>query len=85
MALIFMLKSISCFVASKLIFTDKGNFKGVCDGKLIDKANIAGKESEMRFLIFGAKSGFVKFKHAFCTTLILYYFNLKCSIWIKTD
>lgn len=45
----------------------------------------SSKKSGIGFFTLGAKLAFVNLRHTFNTTLIIYYFDGKCHIWIETN
>lgn len=79
------MQTTSDSIASKSKSTNKSSIKKIIGGKIIIEVNIVNPEFRMRFFSLGAKLAFTKLRHAFNTTLILQYFDLKCHIWIETD
>ena len=47
--------------------------------------NYRNMEAESGFFIFIARLAFTKLRQAFVKTPILYYYDPKCHIWIKTN
>ena len=55
-------------------------------GKKVQKLSKSKKTvGSSDFFTFGAKLAFTKLRQAFLKASILYHFNPKCHIWIKTD
>lgn len=86
-----MLRATNGLAGSKLIPTSEDNIKGIGGGNIIDKVSIVSKASmrasefETEFLISGVRVNIGKLRQAFIIAPTLYYYDLKCHIWIKTD
>lgn len=63
----------------------KNGIDKVGGDKMIVEAYEVGKESGTRFFTPRASLAFAKLWEAFCTILILHYWDLKCYIWIITN
>lgn len=91
MLLASILRITSCSITSKLILPSKSSIKGVYSGNMINEANIIDEtnlrpsESGTGFLNLVTRLAFAKLRQTFSTAPILYYFNKKYYIWIKTN
>lgn len=74
-----MLRTISGHTTNKSIST-KDNINRVGDSKMIVKADIIDKKSEMGYFILRTRFAFAELRQAFSKTLILYYYDPKCHI-----
>lgn len=87
-----MLRITNSFIASELISISEDNIIKRVDGgnmtnetSIVSKANTRFSKSRTRFFIFRTRLAFIELRQAFIKAPILYYFDSKCHICIKTN